>query len=99
MTEPVQFTVGEKFVVAAASMNDGLSRKGLLVGIVLLCIIIATLAIGLVWFLRNRKVIYILFLKILNGTIVKICFYTDFRDQIFERSSFRKSELFERNQY
>lgn len=57
LTEPIQFTVGDKYVVAAASVNDSLSRKGLLVGIVLVCVVLATLLIGLAWFLRNRKVL------------------------------------------
>ncbi|KDR18237.1 Ig-like and fibronectin type-III domain-containing protein 1 [Zootermopsis nevadensis] len=57
LTEPVRFTIGDKYITSAASLGNDSSSVGVAVGIVLALIIVAAIVIGAVWFMRTRRML------------------------------------------
>lgn len=57
LTEPVRFTVGDKFITSAASQDEDSSHAGVAVAIVLALVVVAAFIVGAVWFIRTRKML------------------------------------------
>lgn len=56
LTEPLKFTVGDKYVTSAASQeSDG--HVGVAVAVVLALVAVASICAGAVWFIRTRKLL------------------------------------------
>ncbi|XP_069682864.1 Ig-like and fibronectin type-III domain-containing protein 1 isoform X1 [Periplaneta americana] len=57
LTEPIRFTTGDKYITSAASLGNDSSPVGVAVSVVLAIIIVAAIIIGVVWFMRTRRLL------------------------------------------
>lgn len=57
LTEPVKFTMGDKFITSAASMENDGSHVGVAVAVVLALCVVTAIVIGAVWFVRAKKML------------------------------------------
>lgn len=57
LTQPVRFTVGDKFITSAASHGDDSSHTGVAIAVVLSLMVVAACVVGGVWFLRTKKML------------------------------------------
>ncbi|XP_046405305.1 Ig-like and fibronectin type-III domain-containing protein 1 isoform X1 [Ischnura elegans] len=57
LTEPVRFIVGDKYITSAANANQDSAHVGVIVGVVLALVIVAAIVVGVVWFLRSRRLL------------------------------------------
>ncbi|XP_044737933.1 Ig-like and fibronectin type-III domain-containing protein 1 isoform X2 [Chrysoperla carnea] len=57
LTDPVQFTMGEKYVISTSNLSDDSSSSGVVIAVILALIVVAALVVGAVWFVRTKKLI------------------------------------------
>lgn len=57
LTEPVRFTMGDKFITSAASHGDESSHTGVAIAVVLALVGVAAIVVGAVWFMRTKKML------------------------------------------
>lgn len=57
LTDPIRFTMGDKFITSAASLGDDSSNVGVAVAIVLALIVVLAIVIGAFWFVRTKKML------------------------------------------
>lgn len=57
LTDPVRFTMGDKFITSAASLDGHSSNVGVATAIILALIVVLAIVIGAVWFVRNKKML------------------------------------------
>ncbi|GJQ83686.1 hypothetical protein Trydic_g14393 [Trypoxylus dichotomus] len=55
LSAPVRFTMGEKYITSAASLNDNVSHVGVAIGVVLALVVVAAIVIGAIWFIRTKS--------------------------------------------
>lgn len=56
LTEPVQFTMGEKYITSSSSLNNE-SSSGVVVAVILALFFVLATIMGAFWFLRSKKLI------------------------------------------
>lgn len=56
LTDPLKFTVGDKYVTSAAS-QDSDGHVGVAIAVVLALVAVAAICAGAVWFIRTRKLL------------------------------------------
>lgn len=57
LTDPVKFTMGDKFITSAANLENDGSHVGVAVAIVLALLVVSAIVVGAVWFIRARKML------------------------------------------
>lgn len=57
LTEPIKFTMGEKFVTSAASRGEDGGHVGVVVAVVLALIVVAAIVAVAFWFVRTKKML------------------------------------------
>lgn len=57
LTEPIKFTMGDKFIISAASHDEESSHAGVAVAVVLALVVVAAVIVGAIWFVRTKKML------------------------------------------
>lgn len=57
LTEPIRFTMGDKYITSSASHGDESSNAGVAVAVVLALVVVAAIVVGAVWFMRTRRML------------------------------------------
>ncbi|KAG5899208.1 hypothetical protein JTB14_034466 [Gonioctena quinquepunctata] len=57
LTEPLKFTMGDKYVTSAASQDSQDGHAGVIVAVISALVIVAAICAGAVWFLRTKKML------------------------------------------
>ncbi|XP_025837036.1 Ig-like and fibronectin type-III domain-containing protein 1 [Agrilus planipennis] len=56
LTEPLRFTMGDKYITTSASQGGDYSHVGVAVGVVLALIVVGAIVVATLWLMRNRKI-------------------------------------------
>ncbi|XP_050504317.1 Ig-like and fibronectin type-III domain-containing protein 2 isoform X1 [Diabrotica virgifera virgifera] len=57
LTEPLKFTMSDKYITSAASQEGQDGHVGVIVAVILALIVVAAIFAGAVWFMRNKKML------------------------------------------
>ncbi|XP_057659770.1 Ig-like and fibronectin type-III domain-containing protein 1 isoform X1 [Diorhabda carinulata] len=57
LTEPLRFTMSDKYITSAASQEGHDGHVGVIIAVVLALIVVAAIFAGAVWFMRTRKML------------------------------------------
>lgn len=57
LTEPLKFTMSDKYITSAASQEGHDGHVGVIVAVVLALVVVAAIFAGAVWFMRTRKML------------------------------------------
>ncbi|KAJ3623708.1 hypothetical protein MTP99_017378 [Tenebrio molitor] len=57
LTEPVKFTVGEKYITSAASHSEDGGHVGVAIAVVLALVVVAAIVVAAIWFMRTKKML------------------------------------------
>ncbi|XP_074034870.1 Ig-like and fibronectin type-III domain-containing protein 2 isoform X1 [Leptinotarsa decemlineata] len=57
LTDPLKFTMGDKYITSAASQDDQNGHVGVIVAVILALAVVTAIFAGAVWFVRNKKML------------------------------------------